>query len=694
MHPIHLAATLVVALALPAAARAQSLCPPDPAPSGDHRSPSDAITNVGEYAFAHSSTRLQAHPERDKVAAGLFWNPPGAFGTGIQRALGAFSSALVVNNPDPDVAVSVDIRFFAPDGTQQGSTVQVVIPPDGTHAMDASPLAANGGPGVGSAHIRVTTEGHPGIVGATLHYFDSIAVPHWGVATDPDVTVSPVNGQVRQGPGEGSYQQLHWGERNAAIEPGGAIYGGPFRFTNTSSSDFDNGSAPILTIANPNDAPVLAGLLVFATASGVAPVNVIADTLNLPPRGSIVYDRLWVALHRLSATFNGNYDFDFTVAVIPVPEPPTEPKGPPITRPLVGDALVIDAFGDDPAGESNRNLNFGRRLRMVSSAMATWPGAIGFGTLRGCDITRIEPKGADEPFIDTRVHVTNVGLAITGDVTIEYFDHFGNPAGADLVTGGLLPGQALHIGFGEALTPGFPARIFNGSIRVSSECRGDRLIGWTHREIGKTPAGWPSQFQYRKAYGEELDGPQGLEHGGVLPFFISAAGYSCFQGVPSSPAGPNTLARYVMPLVRTWATSEPPYWPGYTTFANFTTANTGEHVYRFFEFDGTDATALPCSILELPFAGSSLTFEESDPQPFGPLSLLFLRQGNGSGRVDLDPSAQAVGINVLGDPFSEFEIGLFARPGFGPKNPGTGGPTVEPVEDAVPSGASDDATAP
>jgi hypothetical protein len=284
--------------------------------------------------------------------------------------------------------------------------------------------------------------------------------------------------------------------------------------------------------------------------------------------------------------------------------------------------------------------------------MATHPGFFGLREdVLACDVSRVAGSDSRVPFIDTRVHVMNAGFIPTGSLTIEYFDHIGTRVGTDVVATGLLPAEGLHIGFGEPRTPNFPSQIFNGAVRVRPICGDEvvRLVGWTHREIGPTPSGWPQQYQYRKAYGEELDGPHGLEHG-----IVGLA-----------------LPDYVMPLVRTWRFSGPPYWPGYTTFANLSEqpsapGNTGGHAYRFFEFNGFDATAPNPPVLGIPFGASSLTFEDSDPMPPGPLSLLFVNQGNGSGRIDFADTASVVGINVLGDPFEEYRIGDFARKGFGP----------------------------
>src|SRR6185503_20289713 len=93
------------------AARAFAQCPADPAPTGAIVEPGQAF-QVREYAFLHSSTNQQGFPAHEKTAAGLFWNPAGSFSTTIPRVYGAFSSAVIVNNPSNIFPTNVFIDYF------------------------------------------------------------------------------------------------------------------------------------------------------------------------------------------------------------------------------------------------------------------------------------------------------------------------------------------------------------------------------------------------------------------------------------------------------------------------------------------------------------------------------------------------------------------------------------------------------
>lgn len=649
------------------AAPALAQCGADPVPFGATVSPSDSFS-VKEYAFAHSSTNLQGNPAYRKTAAGLFWNPAGAFGTGVPRAFGAFSSAIVVNNPDPNRGTTIRIKYHGSDGALLGTTGPISIPPDGSYTEDARTIGL-GSTGVGSASVEVEDPMVDApIVGATMHYFDSVAVPNWGIARDPDAITIPSTGQIEGGPGEGSYQQL---QETPSMPKGelstydGWLFAGPYRFSNTSGNDFDNGSAPITMIANPHDHAVTVAIVLVAVGPNGFVADIATRVETIAAHGMLFDDWLWNGMHRLSANFTGSYHFEFLSAIIALDG-----------SPLVGDSLVIDAFGDNQGTSQNRNLNLGRRMRMVSSALPTAPGETYNGELYASDVSTFTPTGGTSPMIRTVIHAANASLTPTGPITIEYFDHGGTLVGIDTVAG-LAPIATLQIGHGEIQTPNFPANLWNGSVRIRGQCQRERLIGWTHREIGRAPSSWPSNYQYFKAYGEELTGANGTEPGIIGPMY--AATYNGEEVF---------ISRRVAPLVRTWATSTPPYWPGYTTFTNgFAVGNAGAHVYRFMEHSGFDATNYSAyqarPLTGLRFGATSLSYEDTDPAPMLPLSFLNASQGNGSARVDCTEIPNFVhGINVLGDPFPEFAIGLFARKNLGPSS-NTRPRPIDPAIDAT-----------
>ena len=93
----------------------------EPFPSGDH-------------PFLHSGTHLQGRRAQEKYAGGLFYLPGGVTG------FGGFTSAVVVDNPDPVFGVNVQIDYFDHTGFPVGSTGPHFIPPEGHHEEAASPL--------------------------------------------------------------------------------------------------------------------------------------------------------------------------------------------------------------------------------------------------------------------------------------------------------------------------------------------------------------------------------------------------------------------------------------------------------------------------------------------------------------------------------------------------------------------------
>jgi len=131
----------------------------DPAPTGIVGRPTVSFPAL-DHQFIHSSVHLQGLPATEKWAGGLLQHPPAASG------FDGFSSAVVVDNPDPNVAINFQIDYFDFNGVNVGTSVGTLAP-NGHHIEAATPLdpASNPGAlGVGSA--RVTTTADTGIVGA------------------------------------------------------------------------------------------------------------------------------------------------------------------------------------------------------------------------------------------------------------------------------------------------------------------------------------------------------------------------------------------------------------------------------------------------------------------------------------------------------------------------------------------------
>lgn len=642
---------VVSALALDGSASAQ--CPSDPPPVGPSVSPSNDF-DVGEYARVHSSTLLQSFPSHEKFATGLFWHPAGDFGTGFAGAFSGFSSAIVVNNPDPLTPVAISIEYHGPDGAILARNGPITIAPNGMFVEDAGTLGL-GAAGVGSARVVVdasTPPSHAGIVGATLHYFDSIGVPVWGAMVDPDIYEDPATGELVPGAGEGSYQQLQISQPFSS--PAGIIFAGPYRLSNDSSSDFDNGAAPLLVVTNPHDQPAPVAIVAYATGANGLITPVVGRIEQLPPRGMVLDTSLWSLAHQIYATLPGHYEIDMLVAVIPLGG--TKPGS---AGAVIGEALVIDCYGDDEGAAVNRNLNFGTRMRMASTAMMR-PS----GILHACEVTCAAPSDDLEEMVTTRVHVANTAFAQSPPLVIDYFDHDGTLLGSDRVPNGLAPGATLHIGRDELQSPNFPCGIRNGTVRVyAAGCASAALVGWTHREVRQAPLDQLSPYQHFKAFGEEMGGSNQSETFPLgWPQTIGANGQYIEQ-----------LWRRTMPIVRTLGFAPQPARCGFTTYSTFAWGpqggNAGRYSIRFFEQDGADATNIGAQPFPgLQFGASTLTYEDSDPAPYANLSLITGNGGIGSGTVDeIDYSGGGYGVQVLGEPFADYGLGLFARRGLGPK---------------------------
>src|SRR5262245_48973470 len=96
---------LAAALLLPAMA-ASMPCPlPFIMPSGTLDRPAVSFP-AADHRFLHSSIHLQGNPQPVKWAGGLLYHPPAASG------FSSFTSAVVVDNPDPASSLSVRIEYF------------------------------------------------------------------------------------------------------------------------------------------------------------------------------------------------------------------------------------------------------------------------------------------------------------------------------------------------------------------------------------------------------------------------------------------------------------------------------------------------------------------------------------------------------------------------------------------------------
>ncbi|HSF39867.1 MAG TPA: hypothetical protein VLT87_08755 [Thermoanaerobaculia bacterium] len=586
---------------------------PSPVPTGVTATPNppfpanDCIFGSGvngDHCFIHSSTHLQGLRSHEKWAGGLLYTPPGS--SGFQ----GFTSAVVVDNPDPAFTLAVQIDYFDHNGALVGTSVPPPINPEGTHIEAAMPLA--GSLGVGSARVTVTgcsgpTSDCPGLVGAVLLHTRCL----YGTFCDTEPPFPY--------PGMSSMQQLQV-VQDAKTE----LWWGPLPLTTVSPVDFFNSEAPFLWVVNPNNAPnqIRVDLVAYDRVAGTS-IPFTWRNITLPPFGTLLEKTgphlvtaplagLWDQFITWYGTLGAN-DFDILVHV-------TSESG----LPILGDGVMTDVYGDDMTIDPPTQV-FGKRFRMASHMLANTP-----------NWQLIDPDFSYDPngIIQTEIGVWNTGAADAGPLRIEYY----NRNGVLVSTGNipsLPPNRSVRIHPGVF---GYPAvQVGYGWARISGCTTGAKLVGWTVREILETPGNEP---HYHKAFGEILDGNNALEPG---------------RGFRVTDANGNEWVRKVAPIQRadpSW------YWPGYVTFANTAVANVGQYWFRFYDPAGT-AGAACTNPAGQPFAGvrwANTSTTLVDPQTF-----CF---GNQSGRVDIT-TGFVRGIDVIGDPFYEWGIpgfGLFTSP--------------------------------
>lgn len=605
---------LAAAAALLLAITARAQCPPNPSQAGPIGRPATVFDPL-EYARAQSSINLQGQPARVKYSAGAFYYPGSPF-----NDFRMFTSIVVVNNPqpdDPDPTVqdtaNVSIEYYDQTGQLLGTT-PIALRPNESYAEGASVLNStlSNSPGLGS--VRVVSD--LPIVGATLHHTIGVDVPGFGLLADTERDGERIVGAS-------SYQQLQMAQPAATV-----LHWGPIPFTNSSASDFLNGTAPLFQFTNTHSTTATVMIEAHSTSGMVV---IPPSTFVLPPMGSRLETRAWYAFMQQALIASGTGTFyDFGDVYITVQS----------TVPIVGEGIMLDAFGDSPdlsLGLVNLDRTTNRKFRMASMSAACEPS----DRLYCGEFT-------SNSMVTTLIGIFNAGSAPVGPVTVEYFDR-NTPAGgmpvATTTVAALPPHGTVRILPG---TPGYPT-LWNGWVRISAGCNGDRLCGWTIREIGDANPPIPQQFH--KAYGEELIGANGAEPG-TGAIFNDA----------SPPINGGPIARQVMPFVRV-NLAQPI--SGYTTAINGLARNIGAYYFRFYTFGvaatpPTDCTLYcPQSFAGLPWARASLTYEDSDPSTLGcPPGLVQGFSGVVSGRIDR-PARVAErgphGITVIGGSLRDFD---------------------------------------
>lgn len=567
------------------------LLTPTPIPSGPNQAPPDTFadpalfsnpTVSNDYHWMHSSVHLQGLPALQKWGACVFFNPDADLTAPVDMS--DFRSAVVVNNPSPTVTVSATITYRDPSGATV-ATLPITLGPEDTFVQGAIQLRQFG-PGIGSVEV---TANHP-IVGATLHHFGRITLSDGETYFDPDDF----------SPGEGSLQQLQVSQDGSTT-----LFAGPFPASNSEPEDFLNGVLPLTCVLNPNPAPTT-----VTASSFIAPATPLtSQTVTLPPFGMLLDTSIWAAAEPFYLGDPAPFNLDIIAAAVSS------------DNPIVGDFLMVDVFGNGAPD----NLLPGERMRMGSGMMQFSP-ALRLFNPEHVETAQPGPLPATPP-VETMMSIANVTGTDIGPVNVRFFSRTG--AGIANVNIPSLPPGAV-----QRITPAlFPIpQNFAGWARVTA-CR-PGLIGWTMREVMEQTNPFPVA-QFRKVYGEELDGANGLEPG---------------RGTNVTTTDGNWI-RKVAPLLRAAGNfSFPDWWPAYVNAANHTSANIGQYWHRFFTLPG--ALAGQQTFTGLRFANTSFTYVD-------PIVNLIANNTNISGRFDRATGNNAIGMEAIGDPLVEWEIPLF-----------------------------------
>jgi len=604
MLPILAAGAVAAALGLSAAEAATPAPAPapciafiDPTPSGPNQAPLDKWadpalfanpTFSNDYHWMHSSVHLQGAAATQKWGACVFFNPDANQTSPVDMS--DFRSAVVVNNPSPTVTVNATITYRDPQGNTLAA-LPITLAPEATFVRGAIELRQFG-PGIGSVEV---TSDYP-IVGATIHHFGHLTLSNGTFVTDPDYL----------SPGEGSMQQLQMSQDSATT-----LFSGPFPASNTQPEDFLNGVLPLNCVLNPNPTPTT--LTVTSVISPSTPLT--STTVTLPPFGMFLDTSIWALAEPFYLSNPGPFDLDVITAAAS--------SG----NPILGDFLMVDVFGHNMTS----NLVPGDRFRMGSGMMQNSPAL----RLLNPEHTETGPL-AQPPFtlpstppVETMMSVANVTANNIGPIKVQFFARTGGPPIASFSIASLPPGGVQRI------TPALFAipQNFAGWARISACHPG--LIGWTMREVWEqTNPPIPGKKQFRKVYGEELNGANGGEPG---PGFDVVS-------------GGQTWIREVAPLLRAAGNfSNPNWWPSYQTGVNHASANIGQYWHRFFTLPG--ALAGQSTFTGLQFANTSFTYVD-------PIVTLINVDSNISGRFDRQ-QGKAIGMEAIGDPLVEYGIPMF-----------------------------------
>jgi len=427
--------------------------------------------------------------------------------------------------------------------------------------------------------------------------------------------IDGIGNPVANGPeiGASSEQQLQ------VVQPKTELWWGPLPLTLVSPVDVWNHEEPFLWVVNPNPQvnKIRIDLVTFDHGTGISTTTVWRHA-TLKPQGTLLEKSnpnlvgigLWDQFKIWYATLGGA-DRDVLVHVV-------SETG----LPILGDGIMTDLAGDPGT----------KKFRMVSDMLANTPN----WRLEAPDFTFA--PGA----FKTGIGLWNTGTVDAGPLTVEYFTRSGGIRRIGSIPS-LPPNQSVRITTGVA---NYPSNATGwGWARITSCNPSARLVGWQTTEI--LPPVGDLMDHNLEAFGDVLDGNDDQEPGDGIAVVDSSIPWT----------------RKVAPIVKvdpTW------YWPGYTTFANDAVPNVGPHRFRFHDPNGgAGACNTSGTFGGVMFPNVSTTYEDS--LLFPSLACVGIR----SERVDVT-TGPFIGMNVLGDPFVEYDIPGFAgvpEEPFNPDNP-------------------------
>jgi len=583
-------------------------------PTGVTDVPTDTLFPL-EHHMMNSSVHLQGNPAAEKVA-------PVIHRPGPTSSLAGMRSIVIVNNPSPTTQLEVAIEYYDSTGSLVSTSLPSAIPPEGHYDEEAVALA---GEPWGTVRVKKLSDADPDFVGATYFHTYEIGLPvtdtsSSGGGSDERDPIPAAGGESGEYEfyiethdtriGAASMQQLQAAQSSAT-----ELYWGPLPMSNSAapgsstlsplSWDFLNGNSPLLMVTNPNAFPITANVLILDSQ---------LNTLQFYPV-SLQPFQSWVdmdffesvlGLHEQSQPSGLVYDLDVLVAVFS-------------DSPLVGQGVMFDFYGED--------MDFLQRFRMGSTMMSNTPAT-----------TLISPEFISEDTdlaTNTLIGIANASIREIGPVVIEYRDRSGAIVGKNLIPQfGIL--DTHRIGPGSA---GYPPNEFAGSVSIHSCQPG--LIGWSMKTTEHPgPPGSASASQWgglqgwelRKAWGEVLDGANGVEPG--MGFLASR---------------PN-LMRKVGPFNR--VVNHPSHTgggriAGYNHVFNNAVSNTNPYFIRTFDSAGNELsqTGQNFPFLGIRLGATAFTYIDGPPVPLivsGTIKQFV------STRFDHTSTAGTTGINALG----------------------------------------------